>query len=77
MPNIEPPPPEPAQQRRSAGFVQVLGAVFSSFLGIRKKASGERDIGTIKPQHVIVAGILCAALFVLVLVVLVRFITRA
>jgi len=77
MPNIEPPPHEPAQPRRSAGFVQVLGAVFSSFLGIRKKSSGERDTGTIKPQHVIVAGILCAALFVLVLVVLVRFITRA
>jgi hypothetical protein len=57
--------------------MQVLGAVFSSFLGIRKKASGERDTVTIKPQHVIFAGILCAVLFVLVLVVLVRFITRA
>jgi hypothetical protein len=77
MPNIDPPPREPAQPPGSAGFLQVLGAVFSSFLGIRKKASGERDTGTIKPQHVIVAGILCAALFVLVLVVLVRFITRA
>ncbi len=71
MPNSDPPP------RESASFARVLGAVFSSFLGIRKNASGERDMGTIKPQHVIVAGILCAALFVLALVVLVRFITRA
>ncbi len=77
MPNIDPPPREPAEPQGSASFVQVLGAVLSSFLGIRKKASGERDTVTIKPQHVIVAGILCATLFVLVLVVLVRFITRA
>ncbi|MEP6943907.1 MAG: DUF2970 domain-containing protein [Betaproteobacteria bacterium] len=76
MPNIGPPPREPAAPQRSASFVQVLGAVFASFLGIRKKASGERDMVTIKPHHVIVAGVLCAAVFVLVLIVLVRYITR-
>ena len=48
----------PPRARR--GFLRVLGAVFSSFLGIRKKASGERDMVTIKPLHVIIAGILGA-----------------
>ncbi len=51
-------------------------AVFWSFLGIRRKASGERDAGTIKPAHVVVAGLLGAAIFVAILVALVSFITR-
>ena len=54
----------------------MLGAVFSSFLGIRRKASGERDMVTIKPVHVIVAGVLGAAVFVALLVLLVTVITR-
>jgi hypothetical protein len=54
----------------------VLGAVFSSFFGVRKKAAGERDMVTIKPVHVIVAGVLGAAILVAILVTLVSFITR-
>jgi hypothetical protein len=65
---------EPAA--RAAGFLQVLGAVFWSFLGIRKMAAGERDMVTIKPLHVIVAGVLAAAIVVAALLVLVTIITR-
>jgi hypothetical protein len=61
---------------RQASFLQVCGAVCWSFLGIRKRASGERDIVTIRPIHVIAAGLLAAALFVAILVTLVSFITR-
>lgn len=61
---------------RAAGFLQVLGAVFSSFFGVRKRASGERDIGTIKPVHVIVAGVLGAAIMVGLVATLVALITR-
>jgi len=71
------PPPDGDPGRREAGFLQVLGAVFSSFLGIRKKAAGERDMVTIKPLHVIVAGLLGAALLVAVLITVVTFVTRA
>ena len=71
------PRPEGDPGRREAGFLQVLGAVFSSFLGIRKKAAGERDMVTIKPLHVIVAGLLGAALLVAVLITVVTFVTRA
>jgi hypothetical protein len=53
-----------------------MGAVFFSFLGIRRKASGERDMVTIKPVHVIIAGLLGAAIFVAALIVLVTMITR-
>jgi hypothetical protein len=70
------PPPDGGAGPRSAGFLQVLGAVFSSFLGIRKKAAGERDMVSIKPLHVIIAGLVGAAVLVTTLVLLVSYITR-
>jgi len=63
-------------QPRTAGFLRVMGAVFASFFGVRKRASGERDIGTIKPVHVVLAGILGAAILVAMVATLVHFITR-
>ena len=49
---------QPGPGPPSAGFLRVMVAVFSSFLGIRKKAAGERDMVTLKPLHVILAGLL-------------------
>lgn len=72
-PHAAPPDDRPP---RSAGFLQVLGAVFWSFLGIRKRAAGERDMVTIKPLHVILAGALLAAVMVAVVLLLVTAITR-
>jgi len=71
-----PPPPSRTEPAAAAGFLRVLAAVFASFLGIRRKAAGERDMVTIKPVHVIIAGLLGAAIFVAVLVALVTMITR-
>ena len=66
---------EPPQKPRKAGPLQVAQAVFWSFLGIRKSAAHERDAVTITPVQVIVAGVIGAAIFVLSLFLLVRFIT--
>ena len=66
-----PAPPKPAS------FLQVVGAVVWSFFGIRKRAAMSRDVANIKPQHVIAVGLVLAAIFVLTLVALVQFITRA
>ena len=63
------------EQRRNASPLDVAKAVFWSFLGIRKRAAHEKDAVTIRPAQVIVAGIIGAVIFVLTLVVLVRFIT--
>jgi len=76
MSDDTPKPIRTGEEPRNAGFLQVLGAVFWSFLGIRKRASGERDTVSIRPVHVIAAGVLGAALFVAILVTLVFFITR-
>ena len=45
-----------------------------SFLGIRGRAGHESDLVRLKPVQVIVAGLIGAAIFVLSLVLLVRFI---
>jgi hypothetical protein len=66
---------EPRHEPRKASMLQVARAVFWSFLGIRKRNAHEHDAVTIKPAQVIVAGIIGAIIFVLSLVVLVRFIT--
>jgi hypothetical protein len=42
--------------------------VFWSFLGIRKQSDYEKDAESLNPIHVIIAGVLAAALFVGVLI---------
>jgi hypothetical protein len=77
QPDSFPPPTGDPDKPPQAGFFHVLGAVFASFLGIRKKAAGERDTLSIKPLHVIVAGLLGAAILVTLVLTLVRFVTHA
>ncbi len=66
---------EPLQSPRKATPLQVAKAVLSAFIGIRKSAAHERDAVTISLPQVIVAGLIGAVIFVLSLVMLVRFIT--
>ncbi len=51
-------------------------AVFWSFFGVRRAADYKSDTERLKPQHVIVAGILAALGLVLLLFGLVKLITR-
>jgi hypothetical protein len=53
---------------------RAFKAVAWSFFGVRKRSEHERDVAELKPQHVIVAGIVGAALFVLVLVLIVKWV---
>ena len=64
-----------SEQPRKASPLQVVKAVLWAFFGIRKRAAHEHDAVTITPLQVIVTGVIAAAVFVLSLVVLVRFIT--
>jgi hypothetical protein len=66
---------EPAGTPRKATPLQVVKAVLSAFIGIRKGAAHERDIATIKPVQVIVVGIIAAAVLVFGVLLLVTFIT--
>ena len=54
---------------------RAVSAVLGAFIGIRKSSARDRDLASLKPVHVIVAGVVAAAIFVLTLVTLVRIIT--
>ncbi len=58
-------------------FIQTVKAVAWGFLGVRKASGQAQDIARIKPAHLIVAGLLGAALFVTVLVLLVRWVVTS
>lgn len=75
-PHPSPPGSAGSGTRPTAGFGRVMGAVFAGFLGIRRKAAGERDMASIKPVHVVVGGLLGAAILIAALVALVTLITR-
>jgi len=72
----DPPATPPGTEPEPASFLRVMLAVFWSFFGIRKRAAGERDEVTIKPHHVILAGLLGAAILVAAVLTLVTFITH-
>lgn len=58
--------------QRKASFGATMKAVFWSFFGVRKKSAYEKDAAQLNPVHVIIAGVLGAAIFVGVLVMIVR-----
>ena len=60
--------------RKAASPLQVARAVFWSFLGVRKSVEHEKDLARIKPAQVVIAGLVGALIFVLSLVLLVKFI---
>jgi hypothetical protein len=59
---------------RPMSFGQTVKAVAWSFLGIRKRSGYEQDVQKLNPVHVIVAGIIGAALFILALVAVVSWV---
>ena len=63
---------EPDQRPRKASFGASMKAVFWSFFGVRKRRDYEDDAVNLNPVHVIVAALLGLAIFIGVLLLLVR-----
>ncbi len=59
---------------RKGSFLGTLRAVAWSFFGVRKASGYEQDVQQLNPMHVIVAGLIGAALFVVGLVAVVRWV---
>jgi hypothetical protein len=59
---------------RPLSFLQTMQAVAWSFFGVRRGADYEKDVAQLNPVHVIIAGVIGAVVFVLVLVLLVQWI---
>ncbi|OWY32731.1 DUF2970 domain-containing protein [Herbaspirillum aquaticum] len=63
--------------QRKASFGATMKAVFWSFFGVRKRKDYESDAARLNPVHVVIAGILGAAIFVTVLVSIVKLVVRS
>ena len=60
--------------RRKASLLRTLLAVVWSFFGVRKSKDLERDVSELNPLHVVIVGVVLAALFVVVLVLVVNWV---
>jgi hypothetical protein len=59
---------------RPVSFLQTMRAVAWSFFGVRRSADHAKDVAQLNPVHVIVAGVIGAILFILVLLLLVQWV---
>ena len=56
----------------TGGFFQSVKAVAWSFFGVRRRKDHEADFSGLNPVHVIIAGLVMAALFVIALITIVN-----
>jgi hypothetical protein len=63
--------------RRKASPLRTLLAVVWSFFGVRKSKDLERDMSELNPLHLVVAGVVVAALFVAALIALVNWVIKS
>jgi hypothetical protein len=57
---------------RKGSFGQSMKAVMWSFLGVRKRRDLEADAAQLNPLHVIIAALIAAAIFIGILILIVR-----
>jgi len=55
-------------------FLATLQAVLWSFFGVRRSDRHDEDMKTLNPVHVIIVGIMAAAVFVLILIGIVKWV---
>lgn len=60
--------------QRKASFLQTMRAVAWSFFGVRKSADYEKDVQQLNPVHVVIAGVIGAAVFIGLLIALVSWV---
>jgi hypothetical protein len=63
--------------QRPLSFMQTMGAVFWSFFGVRRNRDMGTDVARLNPVHLLIGGLLGAALFVLALVLLVGWVVSS
>jgi len=66
-----------ALTERKLNFFQTLKAVAWGFFGVRRGQGYTEDIAKLNPVHLIIAGVLAAVLFVLLLIGIARWFIAA
>jgi hypothetical protein len=57
---------------RKASFIATMKAVFWSFFGVRKRKDYEHDAANLNPVHVVVGALIGVAVFIGILLFVVR-----
>lgn len=60
------------KEPQHASFLYAMKAVVWSFFGLRRKSDFEKDQVKLNPVHFIIAGVLCAMIFVGLLITVVK-----
>ena len=60
--------------QRKGSFLQTMKAVAWSFFGVRKSGEFEKDVSQLNPLHLVIAGVIGAILFIVVLLLLVNWV---
>ena len=58
--------------RQKTSFLATLAAVFWSFAGLRSKKDYDKDVTGLNPVYVIIAGLLGVAIFIAILITVVK-----
>ena len=64
----------PPEENKPSSLLRTVKAVAWGFFGVRKNSSYQEDIKRLTPLHIIGVGLVAAVLFVVALVVLVKFV---
>lgn len=64
----------PPEANKPSSLLRTVKAVAWGFFGVRKNSSYQEDIKRLTPLHIIGVGLVAAVLFVVALVVLVKFV---
>lgn len=60
-----------------SNFMRAARTIFWAFFGVRRGRHNEFDVAKLKPAQIVLAGILGGAVFVLLLLALVRFVVMS
>ena len=63
--------------RRRGTLLGTIRTVLWSFFGVRKSSDHQQDVEGLNPLHLVIAGLIAAALFVLALLALVRWVVSS
>lgn len=64
----------PPEANKPSSLLRTIKAVAWGFFGVRKNSSYQEDIKRVTPLHIIGVGLAAVVLFVVALVVLVKFV---
>ena len=58
--------------KKKSSFMQSMKAVMWGFLGVRKKAGLQEDVASLSFVHIIIAGVVGALVFMVILLLIVK-----